>query len=82
MGSFISLVNGISYGDLMIKIFSWHTVREVLPNRDSLRSQGINLPFTCVFCNGNVHGELMPFIFELLSCIALLEWKCYGPQHE
>ncbi|XVE70642.1 hypothetical protein DITRI_Ditri10aG0087600 [Diplodiscus trichospermus] len=33
-----------------IKNFVWRAAREVLPNRDTLRSQGVNIPIECVFC--------------------------------
>ncbi|XVF41404.1 hypothetical protein PTKIN_Ptkin01aG0277400 [Pterospermum kingtungense] len=35
-----------------VKNFVWRAAREVLPNRDTLRNCGVDMPLACVFCNG------------------------------
>ena len=34
---------------LKVKNFVWRVAPEVLPNRDTLRSHGVMVPFACVF---------------------------------
>ncbi|XVE65706.1 hypothetical protein DITRI_Ditri08aG0021300 [Diplodiscus trichospermus] len=45
-----------------IKAFLWRLGINVLPNRDNLRSKGVQVPLECVFCNGELENSWHSFI--------------------
>ena len=45
-----------------VKNFAWRVSREVLPNRDTLRSRGVMVPSACVFCDSAVENSWHLFL--------------------
>ncbi|XVF73428.1 hypothetical protein PTKIN_Ptkin12aG0201100 [Pterospermum kingtungense] len=45
-----------------VKNFVWRAAREILPTRDRLRSRGVDVPMTCIFCSNALENSWNLFI--------------------